>query len=128
MNLNDKTVVAIDDTHPILDFLRISLEAHGMKFHGAMTASGGLALCETHKPDIIILDLGLPDKDGLDILPALSKLTKDTAAIPIIVLSVRNTHRDREQAATSGASAYITKPFDMDTLLHSMEQKLSACG
>ncbi len=125
MNLHDKTVVAIDDTQAILRFLKISLEAHGMKFHGTMTASAGLALCEAYCPDVIILDLGLPDKDGLNILPALSKLNKDDSSIPIIVLSVRNTHSDKEQAATFGASAYITKPFDMETLLHTMDQKLN---
>src|SRR5882724_2607445 len=71
MRLLNKHIVVIDDTHSILTFLRISLEALGATFHGAATASGGLALCETANPDLIILDLHLPDKEGLNILPRL---------------------------------------------------------
>lgn len=116
MPLTDKKIVAIDDTHSILNFLRISLESIGMKFYGAMTASGGLAMCETHQPDLIVLDLGLPDKEGFDILPRLSSLNKERK-IPIIVLTVRNSQEDKDKAAELGASDYITKPFEMSRLL-----------
>lgn len=116
MPLSDKKIVAIDDTHSILNFLRISLEALNINFRGAMTASGGLALCEAYPPDIIVLDLGLPDKEGFDILPRLRVLNKDQD-IPVIVLTVRNSQEDREKAAALGATAYITKPFEMSTLL-----------
>lgn len=116
MPLSNKTIVAIDDTHSVLNFLRISLEALGMKFHGAMTASGGLALCESIMPDVVVLDLGLPDKEGFDILPKLRSLKKG-GRIPVVVLTVRNTPDDRDKANLLGASAYVTKPFDMPTLL-----------
>lgn len=119
MPLTDKKIVAIDDTHSILNFLRISLESIGMQFYGAMTASGGLSMCETHKPDLIVLDLGLPDKEGFDILPRLTSLNKETKT-PVIVLTVRNSQEDRDKAAALGASVYITKPFEMSRLLETI--------
>jgi|GEM_PF-1012399 len=123
MPLVNKHIVAIDDTHSILNFLRISLEALGARFQGAATASGGLALCESDRPDLIVLDLGLPDKEGLDILPRLKRIDKN-GNIPIIVLTVRNTSQDRDLAAALGASAYVTKPFVMDDLIEIIHQKL----
>lgn len=123
MLLADKHIVAIDDTHSILNFLRISLESLGARFHGAATASGGLALCESDLPDLIVLDLGLPDKEGFDILPRLKRIGK-SGEIPIIVLTVRNSQEDRETAASMGASAYITKPFEMSALLEVIYDKL----
>ena len=86
MTLINKHIVAIDDTESIRTLLRVSLEAEGATFEGAATASGGLALCETKNPDLVILDLGLPDHEGLDILPRLKK----RANMPVIVVSVRN--------------------------------------
>lgn len=64
MPLANKHIVAIDDTDSILTLLRISLETEGATFSGAATASGGLAICETKYPDLVILDLGLPDHEG----------------------------------------------------------------
>jgi len=123
MPLTNQHIVAIDDTHSILNFLRISLEAVGARFHGTATASGGLALCESDQPDLIVLDLGLPDKEGFDILPRLKRL-KRKGDIPVIVLTVRNTPEDREKASALGANAYITKPFEMDALLDVIYEKL----
>src|SRR5688572_20591046 len=114
--LEDKQIVVIDDTYSILKFLRISLEAMGAKFHGAATASGGLALCETGTPDLVILDLGLPDKEGFDILPRIKRLGKGHN-IPVVVLTVRNEPEDRETALKLGADAYVTKPFIMSDLM-----------
>lgn len=116
MPLSNKTIIVIDDSSAILNFLRISLESLGVNFHGSMTASGGLAQCETRKPDLIILDLGLPDKEGFDILPRLHALNKESM-VPVIVLTVRNSQEDRERAVALGASMYMTKPFEMSRLL-----------
>jgi two-component system, OmpR family, KDP operon response regulator KdpE len=124
MPLTNKHIVAIDDTYSILNFLRISLEAVGARFHGAATASGGLALCESDIPDLIVLDLGLPDKEGFDIIPRLKKINSE-GDIPIIVLTVRNTLEDREKAQSLGASAYLTKPFEMDALLDVIYEQLA---
>jgi DNA-binding response OmpR family regulator len=100
------------------------LEAVGARFHGAATASGGLALCESDIPDLIVLDLGLPDKEGFDIIPRLKKINSE-GDIPIIVLTVRNTLEDREKAQSLGASAYLTKPFEMDALLDVIYEQLA---
>jgi two-component system KDP operon response regulator KdpE len=123
MSLTNRHIVAIDDTHSILNFLRISLEAVGARFNGMATASGGLALCESDRPDLIVLDLGLPDKEGFDILPRLKRISQKEN-IPVIVLTVRNTAEDREKAAMLGADAYITKPFEIDALLDAIYEKL----
>jgi two-component system KDP operon response regulator KdpE len=123
MQFLNKHIVVIDDTHAILSFLRISLESLGARFSGAATASGGLALCESEKPDLIVLDLGLPDKEGLDILPRLRRLDKERS-VPIIVLTVRNQKEDRDMARMLGANAYITKPFIMSELVEEMRVQL----
>lgn len=116
MPLTNKTIVAIDDALPIVNFLRISLETLGVKFYSATTAMEGLALCQTHKPDVIILDLGLPDKEGFDILPELNTLYAPEIA-PVIVLTVRNSQESRDRAAELGARHYLTKPFGVDRFL-----------
>ena len=120
MTLINKHIVAIDDTESIRTLLRVSLEAEGATFEGAATASGGLALCETKNPDLVILDLGLPDHEGLDILPRLKK----RANMPVIVVSVRNESESFKRAEELGADAYITKPFNIDNLLIIIEEKL----
>ena len=123
MTLRNKHIVAIDDTHSILTFLRISLEAMGATFHGAATAAGGVALCESAHPDLVVLDLGLPDREGLNILPRLKRLYKDEN-LPVIVLTVRKEQEAQEMAAKMGADAYITKPFIMDDLIDVIHDKL----
>jgi DNA-binding response OmpR family regulator len=122
--LTNKRIVAIDDTHSILTFLRISLEALGARFYGAATAAGGIALCETEQPDLVVLDLGLPDKSGLDILPRLKHISKDRN-MPVIILTVQKEQEARELAAQLGADAYLTKPFILDDLTNIIRDKLN---
>jgi len=123
MPLLNKHIVVIDDTHSILTFLRISLEALGAKFHGAATAAGGLALCETEHPDLVILDLGLPDKEGLNILPRLKRIGKERN-LPVVVLTVRKEQEVVKTAMELGADAYVTKPFIMDDLIEVIYSQL----
>lgn len=123
MSLSGKHIVAIDDTHSILTFLRISLEALGARFTGAATAAGGLALCESQKPDLVVLDLGLPDKEGLDILPQLKRIDR-SRKLPVIILTVRKEAQSRELAIERGVDAYLTKPFIMDELLGIIQKLL----
>lgn len=122
MPFSDKQILAIDDTPSIRTFLRISLQAQGARFHEAGTAMQGLELCEKVKPDLVVLDLGLPDKDGLDILPEIKAKDKD---LKIIILSVRKEQSTKDKALSLGADAYITKPFLMEELLEVIEQKLA---
>ncbi len=123
MPLLNKHIVVIDDTHSILTFLRISLEALGATFHGAATAAGGIALCQTVNPDLVVLDLGLPDKEGLNILPRLKHVVKNRK-LPVIVLTVRKEQETKDMARDLGADAYITKPFIMDDLVSVIYDKL----
>ena len=123
MPLTNKHIVVIDDTHAILTFLRISLEALGAVFHGAATAAGGLALCETANPDLILLDLNLPDQEGMNILPRLKHISRERN-VPVIVLTVHKEQEARSQAQELGASAYVTKPFVMDDLIDVIHNQL----
>lgn len=118
--LRDKTVLAIDDTAAIRTFLRISLMDQGVEFHEAANAADGLEKCLGLKPDVVVLDLGLPDKDGLDLLPLLKAAAKKHR-LTVIVLTVRSDRTVKERAFRRGADAYLTKPFEMDDLVETME-------
>lgn len=120
--LTGKTVLAIDDARSIRTFLRISLESQGAEFHEAGTARDGVAMCRKVHPDLVVLDLGLPDEDGLSILPEI----KNTSPSPrVIVLTVRKENEMKEKARLLGADAYITKPFLVDELMDAIEAHIS---
>lgn len=119
--LQDKKILAIDDTAAIRRFLRISLMDQGVDFHEAATASEGVRLCQELAPDFVVLDLGLPDRDGLEIISELKK-AGGKASPAIVVLTVRSERRYRETAFARGADAYITKPFEVDELVETLEQ------
>jgi len=106
-------ILVIDDEAQIRKFLRLSLEAHGYHVVQADSAKEGIRQATASKPDLILLDLGLPDMDGLDVLSSFREWTK----IPIIILSVRNSEQDKIALLDAGANDYITKPFSMGELL-----------
>lgn len=110
--------MAIDDARSIRTFLRISLESQGAIFHEAGTAMDGLAICRKVNPHLVVLDLGLPDEDGLTILPAIKQMQN---APRVIVLTVRKENEMKEKARNLGADAYITKPFLVDELMDAIE-------
>lgn len=116
--LTGKTIVAIDDARSIRTFLRISLESQGATFYESGTAMEGLATCRKVHPDLVVLDLGLPDEDGLTILPEIKKLSSTPQ---VIVLTVRKENEMKEKARALGANAYITKPFLVDELMDAIE-------
>ena len=109
-------VLVVDDEPQILRALRINLRAR--QYDVATAASGTQALDEAaaHPPDLVILDLGLPDMDGVDVIGGLRGWT----AVPIIVLSGRADSTDKVKALDAGADDYVTKPFGMDELLARM--------
>lgn len=129
MPFNNKNILVIDDTPSIRAFLRISLEAHGASVFEAGTAGEGLEISGRVKPDLIVLDLGLPDQDGLEILPQLKQQSDardgDHSTTKIVVLSVRNEQRTIAEALRLRADAYVTKPFLMENLLEVLERQLS---
>jgi two-component system KDP operon response regulator KdpE len=109
---NKRVVLIIDDEIQIRRFLKISLEAEGYKIHEAENANSGLIKAASVKPELILLDLGLPDEDGLSVL----KKIRGWTDIPIIIISVRNSENDIVSALDSGANDYLTKPFNTNEL------------
>jgi two-component system KDP operon response regulator KdpE len=110
---NAYTVLVVDDEPPIRRFLRTSLTAVGHRVVAAENGAEALAALGSEKPDLIILDLGLPDKSGLDIIVEI----RQRSAVPIIVLSARNDERSKVEALDLGADDYIGKPFGMAELM-----------
>jgi two-component system KDP operon response regulator KdpE len=110
---NAYTVLVVDDEPPIRRFLRTSLTAVGHRVVTAENGAEALAALGSEKPDLIILDLGLPDKSGLDIIVEI----RQRSAVPIIVLSARNDERSKVEALDLGADDYIGKPFGMAELM-----------
>jgi two-component system KDP operon response regulator KdpE len=107
------TVVVIDDEPQMRRFLRAALESLGYRFHEAATGQDGLAEAATRQPDVIILDLGLPDLDGLEII----RRVREWSTVPIIVLSARDQEGDMIKALDLGANDYVSKPFGVGLLL-----------
>lgn len=120
-----KVILAIDDARSIRTFLRISLESHGVDFHEAGTAHDGLALCRKVRPDLVVLDLGLPDDDGLNILPEIKQPDGNGEAPRVVVLTVRKENEMKERARELGADDYVTKPFMVDELIEVIASHLS---
>jgi len=110
---NAYTVLVVDDEPPILRFLRTSLTAVGHRVVTAEDAAGAMAALAAEKPDVVILDLGLPDRSGFDVISEIRK----HSPVPIIVLSARNDERSKVQALDLGADDYIGKPFGMAELM-----------
>ena len=122
-DLRGQTIVAIDDADSIRTFLRISLETYGATFYEARNAAEGVCLCKKYNPDIVVLDLGLPDKDGLDVLPEIKK-EPDSRDPYVIVLTVRKDTDTKNKAWELGAQQFVTKPFTLDELMDAMQSTL----
>jgi two-component system KDP operon response regulator KdpE len=106
-------VLLIEDEPEIRRFLRATLVSHGYRLFEAVTGEDGLREAEVRQPDIIVLDLGLPDIDGLDVIRRLRGWT----GVPIIVLSARGQEDDKIAALDKGADDYVSKPFGVGELL-----------
>ena len=107
------TLLVIDDEPQIRKFLRISLASQGYKVLEAGTGTEGLSVAALNKPDLVVLDLGLPDMDGQQVLREL----REWSAVPVLVLSVRASEGEKVQALDSGANDYVTKPFGIQEFL-----------
>lgn len=106
-------VLVVDDEAAIRRFLYASLTAHGYHVYQADSGQGALQGVIEHRPDVVILDLGLPDLDGIEVVRLLRQWTQ----IPIVILSVREHEQDKVSALDAGADDYVTKPFAMGELL-----------
>ncbi len=111
--MNKQEILIIDDEPQILKLLQIALEAEGYKVIPAATGKEGIAFAVNHQPDMILLDLGLPDLNGQEVL----KKLREWYSRPILILSVQNTEDDIVKALDSGATDYLSKPFRTRELL-----------
>lgn len=112
-SLDKPTVLVIEDEAPIRRFLKLTLTDHGFSFMEALNGKEGLSKIAEEQPALVILDLGLPDIDGID----LTKQIREWSKVPIIVLSAREQEKDKVQALDAGADDYLTKPFGVQELL-----------
>lgn len=110
---NQAEILVVDDEVQIRKLLEITLDSNGYKTFFAVNAKEGLMAAANHQPDLIILDLGLPDEDGQVVLKRLREWFKN----PIIILTVKNTEEEIVKALDNGANDYLTKPFRTQELL-----------
>jgi two-component system KDP operon response regulator KdpE len=108
-----EVALVIDDEPQIRRLLRVTLESQGYRVFDAATGQEGLAQAAQRRPDVVLLDLGLPDLDGLDVL----KRIREWSRVPVIILSVREHEQEKVAALDSGADDYVTKPFHSAELL-----------
>ncbi|MBP2338567.1 response regulator [Saccharothrix coeruleofusca] len=111
--MNTTRVLVVDDEPQIVRALRINLSARGYQVLTAPDGTAALKAAAEGKPDVVVLDLGLPDVDGTEVIAGLRGWT----SVPIIVLSARTDSTDKVEALDAGADDYVTKPFGMDELL-----------
>jgi len=107
MNTNKYKILIVEDEGNICSFVKTILEANDYQVLEASTCGQGIMMVASHVPDLIILDLGLPDRDGLWLI----KTVRATSTIPILVLSARSMEADKVEALDQGANDYVTKPF-----------------
>ncbi len=108
-----RVALVIDDEPQIRRLLRVMLEAHGYRVFEASTGSEGIAEVAVRRPDVVLLDLGLPDLDGLSVL----KRLREWSPVPVVILSVRDGEDEKVEALDAGADDYVTKPFGAAELL-----------
>lgn len=113
-------IVIIEDDPPIRRFLRTGLRTQNFTIFEAATGKQGIIEAEVRKPDLIILDLGLPDIDGVDVI----KAVRSWSTVPIIILSARSNEQNKIDALDAGADDYLTKPFGFGELLARMRVAL----
>ena len=106
-------ILVVEDDSAISNLIRTTLEAQNYQYHTAKTGAGALLDAASYRPDIIILDLGLPDMDGVEVIQKVRGWTNT----PIIVVSARSEDQDKVDALDAGADDYLTKPFSIDELL-----------
>ncbi len=120
MTLGNQRVLVVDDEAPIRRYLRAALGAQGLTVYEAASGEEALQSVIGHRPDIIILDLGLPDVDGIEV----TRRLREWSQTPIIILSVREAEQDKIAALDAGADDYLTKPFGTGELLARMRVAL----
>lgn len=111
--MNKSKILVIEDDPAITNLIRTTLDTQDYQYHTARTGSAGLMDAVAYNADVIILDLGLPDMDGVEII----RKIRGWSTVPIIVVSARSEDSDKVEALDAGADDYLTKPFSIDELL-----------
>ena len=122
--MNKPLILVVEDDAPIRNLITTTLKTQDYKYIAAATASEALQQATIHAPDVMLLDLGLPDMDGMTFL----KEVRKNSLTPIIVLSARTNERDKVLALDSGANDYVTKPFGAAELLARIRSALRNCS
>ena len=113
MTEDKELILLIEDEPQMRRFLRVTLQGHGYRLIEAASGQEGLIQATTRNPDVVLLDLGLPDMDGIEI----TRKIREWSEVPIIVISAREQEKDKVKALDAGADDYLTKPFGADELL-----------
>ena len=123
--MNKTLILVVEDDRSIQNLMVTTLKAHDYKYLTAANGETAILEASSHNPDIILLDLGLPDMDGIDII----KKIRTWSDVPIIVISARSEDTDKIEALDAGADDYLTKPFSVEELLARLrvtERRLAA--
>ena len=111
--MNKPLILVVEDDAPVRNLITTTLRAHDYKFITAQNGNNAIMEASSHNPDIVLLDLGLPDMDGVEVIERI----RTWSQMPIIVISARSEDRDKIDALDAGADDYLTKPFSVDELL-----------
>ena len=111
--MNKYTILVVEDDKPVRTLITTTLKANGYRFIEALTGEEAILQATSHNPDVILLDLGLPDMDGVELILKI----RSWSNVPIIVISARSEDSDKIGALDSGADDYLTKPFSVEELL-----------
>ena len=111
--MNKPLILIVEDDPPIRNLISVTLEAHEYRYINAGNAGNAILEATSHNPDIMLLDLGLPDMDGVEVI----RKIRSWSNMPIIVISARSDDTDKIEALDAGADDYLTKPFSVDELL-----------
>ena len=111
--MNKTLILVVEDDKPVQNLMTTTLKAHDYRFLTAMNGETAILEASSHNPDIILLDLGLPDMDGIEVI----KKIRTWSNVPIIIISARSEDMDKVEALDAGADDYLTKPFSVEELL-----------
>ena len=123
--MNKPLILVVEDDAPVRNLITTTLKAHEYKFITAQNGNNAIMEASSHNPDIVLLDLGLPDMDGVEVIERI----RTWSEMPIIVISARSEDRDKIDALDAGADDYLTKPFSVEELLARLrvtQRRLSA--
>lgn len=111
--MNKPMILVVEDDTPVRNLITMTLKAHDYKYISAQNGNNAIMEASSHNPDIVLLDLGLPDVDGVEVIERI----RTWSDMPIIVISARSEDKDKIEALDAGADDYLTKPFSVDELL-----------